>query len=32
MIKKNLKRREECNTYLTHVCRYRWNEENSVKK
>ena len=22
-----LKRREECNTYLTHICRHRWSRE-----
>ena len=26
-----IKRREECNTYLTHVCRHRWNRDCPVK-
>ena len=25
-----LKRREECNTYLTHVCRHCWSGENNL--
>jgi hypothetical protein len=28
---KNVKRREECNAYLTHVCRYHWSRKNWVK-
>ena len=27
-----LKRREECNTYLTHVYRHHWCRENPVKR
>ena len=30
--KKMLKRREECNTYLTQVCRHHCNRENPVKR
>ena len=26
-----LKRREESNTYLTHVCRHRWSRKSLVK-
>ena len=26
-----LKRRVECDTYLTHICRHRWSRENPVK-
>ena len=29
---KNVKRREECNTYLTHVCRYHWSRKSPVKR
>ena len=28
---KNLERREQCNTYLTHVCRHRCSVENPLK-
>ena len=31
MIKKMLKRREECHTYLTHVCRHYWGIKSPVK-
>ena len=27
-----LKRKEECDTYLTHVCRYHWSRESPVKR
>ena len=27
-----LKRREECNTYLTHVYRHHWSRESPVKR
>ena len=27
-----LKRREECETYLKHVCRHRWSKESPVKR
>ena len=27
-----LERREECDTYLTHVCRHQCSIENSVKR
>jgi hypothetical protein len=29
---KRLKRRKECDTYLTPVCRHRWSRENPVKR
>ena len=29
---KMLKRREECDTYLTHVCRHCWSKEGLVKR
>ena len=31
MIKDILKRREESDTYLTHVCRHRWSRKISMK-
>ena len=31
MIKKILKRREECATYLTHVCRHCWSRKSPMK-
>ena len=30
-IKNILKRREECDTYLTHVCRHRWSRKILMK-
>ena len=30
--KKMLKRREECDTYLTHICRHRWGRGSPVKR
>ena len=27
-----LKRMEECDTYLTHVCRHHWSRESPVKR
>ena len=29
---KVLKRREECDTYLTHVCRHRWRRESPARR
>ena len=29
---KMLERREECNSYLTHVCRDHWSGENPLKR
>ena len=26
------KRREECNTYLTHICRHHWSRKSLVKR
>ena len=32
IIKKKLERREECDSYLTHVCRHHCSRENLVKR
>ena len=32
MIKKMLKWREECEIYLTRICRHRWSGENLMKR
>jgi len=31
MIKIILKRRKECDTYLTHICRHCWSRKGPVK-
>ena len=31
LIKNTLRRWEESDTYLTHVCRYRWNRQITMK-
>jgi hypothetical protein len=30
--KTTMKRREECDSYLIHVCRHRWSGENPMKR
>ena len=32
LMDKMLRRREECDTYLTHVCRRHWSGENPVNR
>ena len=32
MTKKNLKREEKCDAYLTHVCTRAWNVEGSERR